>query len=244
MAIDLALLEQLCEFETALVSEGMAALGCTNPEAYYMGDDVRLLTQINSPLVGIAIAMTADTSTPGKTPDMADYWKVCEQSAKMKLPTIITVQTIGSRPRHECVLGDGMAKTLKSSGSIGIITDGGARDIAQINKVGYVVFGSGAVVDHGPLVMHIANEPITISGVSISNGDLIHADADGVIVVPSTYHSGIVEACILSREFETRVHTFLRRSDKTVAEKQAFVGELNKLRMERCRAHFEQTSNK
>jgi 4-hydroxy-4-methyl-2-oxoglutarate aldolase len=243
MEINLALLEQLCEFETALVSEGMGALGCPNPESHYMGDDVRLLTHISAPLAGIALTMTADTSTPGNTADAGDFWKTCEKSFQMKVPTILVVKTIGGRPRHECVLGDGMAKLLKSCGSIGLITDGGARDIAQINKTGYVVFGSGNVVNHVAVKLKISEDPITISGVSVSNGDVMHADADGVLVVPSMYHKGIIEASILSREFETRVHAFWRRSDIAIAEKREFAGQLAKIRADRCQAYLKDSGS-
>lgn len=223
-----ALIEQLHEFETPLVAEGMGVLGCKDPENYYVGDDVRLFTQISQPMVGVALTITADTSTPGNQPDADGLWEGFSGIEQSSLPVVVVMKTVGSRPHHECVLGDGMAKVLKSVGSCGLLTSGGVRDIAQINKVGYTVFGSGTVGNHVSLIYRISDQPLELSGVTFSNGDLIHGDADGIVKVPESYHSSIVEACILTRDFETRVHTFWRRSDKTIQEKRDFATRLSK----------------
>ena len=235
--VKLALIEQLQEFETPLVAEGMGALGCKDPENYYVGDDVRLFTQIAQPMVGVALAMTADTSTPGNQPDADGLWEGFARIEKSSLPVVVVMKTVGSRPHHECVLGDGMAKILQASGSCGLVTNGGVRDISQINKVGYSVFGSGAVGTHVPLMYRISDQPLELSGVTFSNGDLIHGDADGIVKVPESYHASIVEACILTRDFETRVHTFWRRSDKTIQEKRDFATRLSKELHEKCQSY-------
>ena len=70
-------------------------------------------------------------------------------------------------------------------------------------------------------------------------GDLLHADADGVLVIPADYQGAVVEAAILSRDFETRAHTYGRRSDKSVDEKRRFVGALDAARAAKCKALLE-----
>jgi 4-hydroxy-4-methyl-2-oxoglutarate aldolase len=234
MSVNLSLIEQLREFETPLITEAMAAMGCQKPENYYLGKDVRLLTHLAEPMVGIALPLIADTSTPGNTPDVEDLWACYEMIARSSLPVVVVVKTIGSRPRHECVLGDGMSKILKTSGSCGLITDGGARDIERINKVGYAVFGSGALSNHAHVIIRLARKPVQIAGIDISPDDLVHGDADGIVVIPPEYHEGLVDACILGRDVETRVHLFWRRSDKTIEEKRAFYTHMYEEYRQRC----------
>lgn len=236
MPVVRSLVEQLQEFESALITEAMGAMGCPNPEAYYVGRDVKLLTTMNEPLAGVALTMTCDTSTPGLTPDASGLWESYALMQKSPVPTVVIMKAVGLRPLHEAVLGDGMAKMMKSFGACGMVSDGGARDIERINRVGFTVFAAGTVSNHVPPIYRVSREPVELSGVSFRTGDLVFGDRDGVIVVPERYHPGIVEACILSRDAETRVHTFWRRTDKTIAEKREFVTSFYAAHYARCRA--------
>jgi 4-hydroxy-4-methyl-2-oxoglutarate aldolase len=214
----------------------MGAMGCRTPDKYYVGSDVRLLTQLAEPMVGVVLPLVADTSSPGNQADTEALWECYKLVEQSSLPVVVVIKAAGSRPRHECMLGDGMAKILKAGGSCGLVTDGGVRDLERVNKVGYSVFASGTVSSHVPWIVKLSRHPVSISGVDFGAGDLIHADGDGVMVIPSEYHAGIVEACVLARDFETRVHTFWRRTDKTLEEKRVFVSQLFAEHCRRCAA--------
>ena len=236
MPVSRTLIEQLREFETALLAEAMSAMGVPHSHEYYTGSDVHLLTASTEPMVGVALTMTVDTSTVGRTPDAAGIWESYAHIQASDVPVVVVMQCIGPDPQRECVAGDGMAKSFKAYGACGIVSNGGARDIDRINPVGLAVYGSGRVTDHATLVYHVSQEPVTVSGVTFANGDLIHADRDGVLLVPAVCHAGIVEACALARDFETRAHLVFRRTDMSLAEKQAAVGKLWEDHQARCKA--------
>jgi 4-hydroxy-4-methyl-2-oxoglutarate aldolase len=66
-----------------------------------------------------------------------------------------------------------------------VVIDGSIRDIKEIRESGFPVFCRGAV----PAGPHkgwgdSVNVPISCGGVSVSPGDLIVGDDDGVVVVP------------------------------------------------------------
>jgi regulator of RNase E activity RraA len=230
MAIDLSLIEQLEEFDTALITEGMAVAGCEEKARLYCGRDVRRLTTAPRPMVGAAITLSIDSTAPAGTGTVEMLWECCEQIRKSRIPHVIVIKSHGERPSHGCVLGDGMAKALRAAGAVGVVTDGGVRDLATTERVGMTVFAAGTVAAHGDLVVAKPSGPVAISGVQIGDGDLIHGDADGVVMIPLRYQRDLIEACLLSREFETRVHTFWRRSDKSADEKKQFVSTLLRLR--------------
>ena len=230
-----ALIEQLQEFETALIAESMGAMGCPDPERYYTGSDIKLLTNTGGLVAGVAFTLEADTSTPGITPEMEDYWDCVERITQSKEPVLVVMKAVGSRPGHECLCGDGMCKILLASGSVGIVADGPVRDVQGINRIGFAIFATGTVTNHGNMVYRWSTGPIDLSGISVSQGDLLAGDRDGIVKIPKRYHAGIVEACIISRDFETRAHTFWRRSDKTPKEKREYVTGLALERDEKCR---------
>ena len=239
MESDLSLIEQLLEFETPLITEAMALMGCTDSEQLYFGQEIKLQTQLSEPAAGIALTFEVDTSTPGNKADMEDFWKSLQMIKDSPVPVMLIMKCVGRRPQHECVLGDGMAKQFAACGSAGVITDGAIRDIRHIERAGYSVFAPGSTSNHCSMVYKLAKEPVTISGVTIKNGDLIHGDSDGITIVPKQYHNGIVNACILSRDFETKVHTFWRRSDKTIVQKREFVMKMVAERIENYKSIIE-----
>lgn len=231
MAVELALIEQLREFDTPTVAESLLALGCKDNHRFYMGGDVKLLTSVPEPMVGVAVTVDADTSTPQRESYKQGLFDAIDQMAACNLPAVVVMKVIGSRPEHECVAGDGMGKLFQVAGCAGIVSDGGARDLDGLSRIGFAMFGSGAVCDHATLHYTLADAPVTVSGVTIDHGDLLHGDNNGVYLVPQPYHHAIVEACCLTRDFETRAHIAQRRSDLALKER---LNQSNKLAVDRA----------
>ena len=232
----LALIEQLREFEAALIAESMAAMGCMEPEKYYVGSPVRRMLDRKGLTAGVAIVLEADTSTPGEKPSLPDYWDCLTKITETEEPVMLIMKTVGSRPEHECVCGDGMCKALDAAGAAAIVTDGPVRDLEGISRTGIDIYASGTVTDHARIISYRwSQNSVDIGGVSVDNGDLIIGDSDGVIKLPREYHAGIVEACLLTRDFESRVHTLWRRSDKSPAEKKELAIRLGGERDKKCR---------
>ncbi|MFJ6081536.1 4-carboxy-4-hydroxy-2-oxoadipate aldolase/oxaloacetate decarboxylase [Streptomyces sp. NPDC092369] len=80
--------------------------------------------------------------------------------------------------------GDVLANACQSKGLAGLITDTGVRDTEDLRDLGFPVFSrsvsiKGTVKETvGPMC-----EPVTIGGVLVRPGDVMRADADGVVVV-------------------------------------------------------------
>lgn len=236
MAVSLALIEQLREFETPTVAESLLALGCSDNHRYFMGSEIKLMTAVNHPMVGIAISLVVDTSTPEVEKNIEGLLQAGDKMIALSLPTIVVMHSVGARMSHECVTGDGMCKSFQSQGAVGLVADGGIRDLDAINQLGFPVYASGVVPDHATLNYNLATEPITVSGVVINHGDLLHGDCNGVHLIPVKYHHAIVEACCLTRDFETRAHILNRRTDLSAREQIEKVGQLASERLGKCMA--------
>jgi 4-hydroxy-4-methyl-2-oxoglutarate aldolase len=83
------------------------------------------------------------------------------------------------------VFGDLFARYASNCGIVAVVTDGLARDTAGIIDTGLPVFVGGVTpgssARSGPGTVGL---PIVIGRVSVSAGDLIVGDRDGVVVVP------------------------------------------------------------
>lgn len=88
---------------------------------------------------------------------------------------------------HEVALmGELSAETLKNKGVLGYVVDGGCRDVEFILKIGFPVFASFFTPSDivGRWIPDRFGEPVTIGGVTISDGDYLLGDLDGVVAIP------------------------------------------------------------
>ena len=94
---------------------------------------------------------------------------------------------------YRAIAGDfivGLAKTL---GIQGIVVDGVIRDIIGIKQLDFPVFCKGTTVAaSGKAGWGQINVPISCGGTSISPGDIIVGDADGVVVIPQSIEQEIL----------------------------------------------------
>jgi 4-hydroxy-4-methyl-2-oxoglutarate aldolase len=83
-----------------------------------------------------------------------------------------------------------------SRGAVGMITDGNVRDVSKIVKLGFAAFSrSSRPIDYrGRMQLVESQQPVTIGGVTISPGDIICADDDGVAVVPQARETDVLTA--------------------------------------------------
>jgi len=82
-------------------------------------------------------------------------------------------------------VGDRIAGMIKNNGGVGLVTDGPMRDLDGIIDTGLDCFCTGlnpnSPFNSGPAKIGF---PMNIGGTTVSSGDIIVADSDGVTVVP------------------------------------------------------------
>ena len=88
---------------------------------------------------------------------------------------------------HEIALmGELSAQTLAARGVLGYVVDGGSRDTDLVLAHGFPVFCSfltpSDIVERW--IPDRYGEPITIGAVTITTGDYLLADRDGVVIIP------------------------------------------------------------
>jgi regulator of RNase E activity RraA len=86
------------------------------------------------------------------------------------------------------------------------VIDGGVRDVAYLQKISFPVYALGIVPSTS--ISHYrfagANIPVTCDGVPVSAGDIVAADADGVVVIPRANAAQILK---LAQELDYKEHS-------------------------------------
>lgn len=172
--------------------------------------------------VGYAVTCTADSTTEARADErgLMRLWAAIEAAPK---PVVLVIKDIGPERSRSCHMGEVMATTAKALGAVACISDGGLRDIAEVRALGgFQYFCPGLVVSHGNPVICEVNVPVTLDGMVVAPEDLLHGDANGVLVVPDAIADRVVDEALRVRADEKEVLDFVRTPGLTVEALRAF----------------------
>jgi 4-hydroxy-4-methyl-2-oxoglutarate aldolase len=109
-------------------------------------------------------------------------------------------------------MGENMVHEALYSGLGGIVTDGCIRDSAELLEIALPVFSRGISVVP-PLNRYAVAEldgPVILGGATVCPGDVVHADADGVVVVNKAFLGDIERHVAELAELEARQERAIR----------------------------------
>lgn len=116
-----------------------------------------------------------------------------EALAKSKKPSIIVIQQDFSKELLPKVglCGGQMTAMFKACGAVGVITNGPSRDIDEIRPLKFQYITSGVTPGHGDFAIKAINVPVSVAGMDVSPGEVIHLDENGACKFPAERMSEI-----------------------------------------------------
>ncbi len=211
---DPAVLETLAEYDSATVQNAAILVRGYVPEGIdYTGPDLKQLIGTGGPVV-VGYALTS-TWTPLNEPssEPADRNAFWDSIGEADAPVIAVLKDVDSPARRGAIIGDGMAYTMAALGAVGAVVDGNARDVPGIEKSGMRLWATGQVPGHGPFNMLEHGASVEIAGLTITPGDILVCDGDGVTRVPVDIAGEVAKACADVREKEGASHRYFTSPD-------------------------------
>jgi len=120
-----------------------------------------------------------------------------EYIGKAPLPSLAVLQDVdGPDAGIGAFWGEVQTNVHKALGCIGTITDGSVRDIDQMAP-GFFVLAGSIMPSHAHVHLVAIGGSVSVAGMIVADGDLIHADRHGAVVIPQAVASKIPEAAAL-----------------------------------------------
>jgi len=174
------ILKRALALYVAAVSDAADATGLNQ---VCMDRGISPLTQVRR-MAGFARTGRLVRSPVGRPYDEGQLDVFMSLATKAKDGDLIVIDTSGAT---DCsAWGQVLTRIGKPLGVRGTVVDGTSRDIDDIDEMGFPVFARGRHPGtmRGRLDMESVNEPIVCGGVTVSPGDLVFGDGDGVVVIP------------------------------------------------------------
>jgi len=111
-------------------------------------------------------------------------------------------------------VGNLMATTAKVRGLAGMVIDGGARDVEELEEIGFPVWSRSLTpgTSVGRYVPVAKDVPVVCGGVLVRPGDWIVADRTGVVVVPKEALPRVLDLLRQYDDKETRMVPLIRET--------------------------------
>jgi regulator of RNase E activity RraA len=227
--------KRLAQYDTPTISNVIELFEIRPRSAGYMDGRIRACFPEMPPIVGYASTATMRTARPRAEGDV--YSSLDEQVVRFGAlpgPAIVVFQDVDDPP-VAATFGEVMCASYQCFGALGIITSGPARDLDQVRRLGFAAFSNGAICSHSYSHITSIDEPVSVGGLVVRPGDLLHADANGVCSIPEPIASEVAHAAQEFVDAEAVVLEFTRTGNRDARaysearrETMRLIGELGK----------------
>lgn len=185
-AITAADIAKLKEYDTPTICN---ALELVTPERRGYGYVVQAMVCADPtmpPMVGLAKTATMRAVAPSTRPakeSAAHRLAYYEYVAHSELPTISIIQDLDPIAGTGAFWGEVNTAIHKGLGCDGVVTDGSIRDLDQ-RAPGFQMLAGKVGPSHAFVHCVDFGGTVNVFGMTVSDGDLIHADCHGAVVIP------------------------------------------------------------
>ena len=197
-----AMLEELKNFDTPSITNVVATypdsplcLGLYNPwsENWYTDQRIRCMYPQLGRRVGYAV--TAVYSLPDPNFNRLSFLDVLDALEASPQPTVLVIQQRFPRRLQGKVglAGGNMVSAMRALGCQGLISNGPSRDLDEVREMDFQYMLSGVTAGHGAMAVQAVNVPVSVGGMDVAPGELIHMDENGACKFPADKLAAVLE---------------------------------------------------
>lgn len=148
------------------------------------------------PIVGVARTATIRATHPGDSGSASirdGYYAYIDAGAK---PSVVVIQDLDDERGYGSFWGEVNSNIHKGLGCAAVITNGSVRDLADIAD-GFQMLADRVGPSHAFVHVVDFSRPVNVAGMRVADGDIIHCDQHGAVVIPPQVSHQIKKAAAL-----------------------------------------------
>lgn len=216
-------LDYLSGVDSPTIANALERLDLRDRSDGYIGGTVQCAFPELGVMVGTALTVTVDNAV-GRPLRQDGYWELWSALEATTGPVVIVMKDASGTPHRVAYAGEIMATLAQRLGAIGIVTDGALRDLDEVRAKGFHYFMRYPVVSHANFELSKVGDPVLLDGQLVRTGDILHGDANGIVVVPHEALAELPGAVTAVRESERRDLDFIDGPDFTLEGYRALRG--------------------
>lgn len=212
-AIDIKVIESLADWDTPALSNALDTLRLRPNHTGHSDGSLQRITGA-APMAGRAVTARMVAREPGD--DGIPVSRLHQAIAETDGPVVVVLEDRDDPAGAGAFLGEVNGSLLAALHVRGVITNGRVRDIPELRGLGYAVYAAGLCVARSYMRLTDVGTEVTVAGLTIRPGDLLHADEHGVLQIPAEALPDLIEKAGLIREDEQKVVGWSRSADFSV----------------------------
>jgi len=143
--------------------------------------------------------------------------QVWAEMEKTPRPWVVVVEDLDYPRPIGSFWGEVNGSVYRALGAVGTVTNGGVRDLPEVRATGFHFFSSCVLASHAYVHVVKVGGAVTVGGLTVRPGDLLHGDEHGVTGIPLEIARDLPAA---ARDLEARERNLIdyARSDAFTKE--------------------------
>jgi 4-hydroxy-4-methyl-2-oxoglutarate aldolase len=189
--VDPAILTELAGFSTPSVANGIETFAVRGRHVGFADHRIQCRFPDLGPVVGFAATarIRAREDLPGTS--RADLWR---HVVSIPEPRVIVVEDLDEPGGVGSFWGEVNANIFRALGCTAVVTNGGVRDLPEMESLGFQAFSGTISVSHAYVRVVEIGQPVRVGGLEVRPGDVLHGDRHGVLSIPSSLASALPDA--------------------------------------------------
>lgn len=166
----------------------------------FMSSDVRCVLPNLGVMVGHAATAKIRATLKPESGAAVNRRVMWEHILSIPEPRVVVIQDLDEFPIGS-FWGEVNANIHRALGCIGTVTNGGVRDLDEVEALGFHLFASHIQVSHAYVHVVEVGTQVEVGDMTVNPGDLLHGDKHGITNIPLGIADDVFRA---AKEVEAR----------------------------------------
>jgi 4-hydroxy-4-methyl-2-oxoglutarate aldolase len=209
-ALDRSVLDELRSFSAPSLSNGIETFDVRPRNEGFADGTVRCMFPDLGARIGYAATATIRSAAEGDRIPASALW---EHVLELPEPRFVVVHDLDDPPGVGSYWGEVNGSIFTALGCVAVLTNGAVRDLTEMRAIGLQAFAGTVAVSHAYNHLVRVGEPVTVGGLSVRPGDILHGDQHGVLSIPFGIAGALAAATRRVEAEERELIDFCRSPD-------------------------------